>query len=86
MISLNKSKKSYVPVQIFFFFLMKASLITNMTGQVITSCYFQVHRFPRAGLQGPSQEEQKLADTCGPRAEEEPEVEQGQGEGEEGAE
>ena len=57
-----------------------------MSGQVITSCYFQVHRFPGAGLQGPSKEEQKLADPCGPGAEEEPEVEQGQGEGEEGAE
>ena len=57
-----------------------------MSGRVITSFYFQVHGFPRAGLQGPSKEKQKLADARGPRAEEELEVEQGQGEGEEGAE
>ena len=57
-----------------------------MSGRVITSFYFQVHGFSRAGFQGPSKEKQKLADTRGPRAEEELEVEQGQGEGEEGAE
>ena len=58
-----------------------------MSGQVITSrFYFQVHRFTRAGLQGASEEEQKLADPRGPRAEKESEVEQGQGEGKEGAE